>query len=360
MRLQFNLFEMKTPPLIGVDISSAAIKLVELSDAGRGKRSIERYVIEPLSRDAVVDGNIAKVDEVVDALKQAWSQMGTRIRHIAMALPSSAVISKKLVLPAELSEDDMEIQVQAEANQVVPFSLDEVNLDFQVLGPAAGSTTDVDVLLAASRKEKIEDRVAIAEAAGLKVLVMDAEFNASQTAYEGMMHILPDNARGQTVALIDIGATTMHILVFVDKVMVYAREQSFGGNQLTQEIQRRYGMSFEEAEKLKRKGDAPDKYGVEILQPFTETLALEIGRALQMFVAATSFSRVDYIVLAGGSAVLPGLDDAVASRTEASTLVANPFSGMVLSGNIASAKLIADAPALLVACGLAMRRFDTP
>ncbi len=357
--MQFNLFKIKTPPLVGIDISATAVKLVELGEAARGKFSVERYAIEALPRESVVEGNIAKMDDVVDAIKQVWAQSGTRSRHVALALPSSSVISKKIVLPANLSDADMEIQVQAEAGQAVPFALDEVNLDFQVLGPSAGSSTDVDVLLVASRKEKIEDRVAVAEAAGLKVLVMDTEANASQTAYEGIAPMLPDSARGQTVALIDIGATTMHILVFVDQVMVYSREQSFGGNQLTQEIQRRYGMAFEEAEKLKRKGDMPDKYGLEILQPFTETLALEIGRALQMFVASTSYSKVDYIVLAGGTSVLPGLDDAVAGRTEASTLIANPFVGMAVSGNVSSGKLAMDAPALLVACGLAMMRFDT-
>lgn len=357
--MQFNLFKIKTPPLVGVDISSTAVKLVELGEAARGRYSIERYVIETLPKDAVVEGNIANMDDVVDALKLAWSQLGTRSRHIAMALPSASVISKKITLAAGLSEDEMETQVQAEANQVVPFSLDEVNLDFQVLGQGASPGGDVEVLLVASRKEKIEDRVAAAEAAGLKVLVMDTESNASQTAFEGMVHVLPDSGRGQTVALIDIGATTMHILVFVDNVMVYSREQSFGGNQLTQEIQRRYGMTYEEAEKLKRKGEMPDRYGLEILQPFTETLALEIGRALQMFVASTSWTKVDYIVLAGGTAILPGLDEAVAGRTEASTMVANPFAGMARSERVAADRLAMDAPALLVACGLAMRRFDS-
>lgn len=357
--MQFNLFNIKTPPLIGVDISSTSVKLVELGEASKGRYVVERYAIEALPKDVVVEGNIAKMDEVVEALKRAWMQMGTRIKHVAMALPSASVISKKIVLADNLTEDEMEAQVEAEANQVVPFSLDEVNLDFQILGPSAGSATDVDVLIAASRKEKIEDRVAVAEAAGLNVLVMDAEFNASQTAFEGMVHVLPDNGRGQTVALIDIGATTMHILVFVNNVMVYSREQSFGGNQLTQEIQRRYGMTYEEAEKLKCKGNLPDRYDLEILQPFTETLALEISRALQMFIAATSWTKIDYIVLAGGTAVLPGLDEAVAGRTEASTMVANPFAGMSRSERVAVDKIINDAPALMVACGLAMRRFDS-
>jgi type IV pilus assembly protein PilM len=356
--LQFDFLKIKSPPLIGADISSSAVKLVELSDAGHGRYVIDRYVIEPISRDAVVEGNIAKVDEVVEAMKRAWSAMGTRTKHVALALPASSVITKKISLPKGLSEIDMEIQVEAEANQAIPFALDEVNLDFQVLGAAANSTEDVDVLIVASRKEKVEDRVAVAQASGLKVLVMDAEFNASQTAYEGMLQVLPDGGKNQTVALVDIGATTMHILVFVNNVMVYAREQSFGGMQLTQEIQRRFGMSYEEAEKAKCKGGLPENYALEVLQPFTETMALEISRALQLFYSSTSYSKMDHIVLAGGGAVIPGLDEAVANRTEASTLIANPFVGMTLSSRVLSAKLAVDAPALMVACGLAMRRFD--
>ncbi len=356
--MQFDFLKIKSPPLIGVDISSSAVKLVELSDAGHGRYTIDRYVIEPLSRDAVVEGNIAKVDEVVEAMKRAWASMGTRAKHVALALPASAVITKKIILPKGLSEMDMEIQVEAEANQAIPFALDEVNLDFQVLGTAANAAEDVEVLIVASRKEKVEDRVAVAQAAGLKVLVMDAEFNASQTAYEGMLQVLPDAGKNQAVALIDIGATTMHILVFVNNVMVYSREQSFGGVQLTQEIQRRFGMSYEDAEKAKRKGGLPENYALEVLQPFTETMALEISRALQLFFSSTSYSKVDHIVLAGGGAVIPGLDEAVANRTEASTLIANPFVGMALSSRVQSAKLAMDAPALMVACGLAMRRFD--
>lgn len=355
--MQFDLFKMKTPMLVGLDISSSAVKIVELGQVGRGRYSIDRYVIELLPKDAVTEGNITRMEEVIEVVRTAWARLGSRARHVAMALPATSVVTKKLVLPAGLGDDEMETQVTAEAAQVVPFSLDEVNLDFQVLGPAA-SAGDVDVLLAASRKEKIEDRVAVAEAAGLKVSIMDIESNAAQTAFETMAHVFPENGKDQTIALIDVGASTMHILVFVDRVIVYSREQSFGGHQLTQDIQRRYGLSYDEAEQLKRGDDAPDRYNMEVLQPFTETLALEIGRAIQMFIASTSYGKVDYVVLAGGTAIIPGLDEAVAGRTEVSTMVANPFAGMSRGVGIQAERLTSDAPALVVACGLALRRFD--
>ncbi|BBP05649.1 fimbrial assembly protein [Sulfuriferula plumbiphila] len=356
--MQFDFFKAKSPPLIGVDISTSAVKMVEVSDAGRGLFRIERYTIEPLPKEAVVDGNIAKLDEVADAIRRAWKDMGSRARHVALALPAAAVITKKIILPADLPELELESQVEAEANQSIPFALDEVNLDFQILGAAPNNPGEVEVLLAASRKEKVEDRVAAAEAAGLKVLVMDMESNASQTAYEAMTHMLPDDGRGQTVALIDIGAATMHIMVFVDGHMMYQREQSFGGNQLTQEIQRRYGMSAEEAEKAKRGGGLPESYEPEVLEPFTDTVALEISRALQLFFTSTPYSKVDHIVLAGGCAAIPGLDETVAGRTQASTMVANPFANMAVSNRVQPGRLALDAPALIVACGLAMRRFD--
>lgn len=356
--MRFDYFKAKSPPLIGVDISASAVKMVEISDAGRGLYRIERYAIEPLPKDAVLDGNIAKLDEVGETIRRAWKRLDSRIKHVALALPAAAVITKKIILPADLPELELETQAEAEANQSIPFALDEVNLDFQVLGAALNHPGEVEVLLAASRKEKVEDRVAAAESAGLKVLVMDIESNASQTAYESMIHMLPDQGRGQMVALIDIGAATMHIIVFVDGQIVYLREQSFGGNQLTQEIQRRYGMSAEEAEKAKRGGELPESYETEVLEPFSDTVALEISRALQLFFTSTPYSKVDHIVLAGGCAAIPGLDETVAGRTQASTLVANPFANMAVSNKIQPGRLTLDAPALIVACGLAMRRFD--
>jgi len=260
LHLNINLdwLSAKGLPILGLDISTTAVKLVESSDAGKGMLRVERYVIEPLPKDAVTDGNIANLDQVADALRTAWKGLGTRIRHVALALPSSAVITKKILAPASLKGIDLENQVEAEANQVIPFSLDEVNLDFQVLGPSPGSPDDVQILLAAARKEKVEDRVAAVEAAGLKALIMDVESYATQTAYEQIAHLLPNNGAGQIVAIIDVGAQNMHINILNDNESVYLREHGFGGNQLNNEISRRYGMTGEEAENAKRKGTLPE------------------------------------------------------------------------------------------------------
>jgi len=216
----------------------------------------------------------------------------------------------------------------------------------------------VQILLAAARKEKVEERVAAVEAAGLKAMIMDVESFASQTAYEQIAHLLPSGGAGQTVAIIDVGAQNMHINILNDNESVYLREHGFGGSQLNNEISRRYGMTGEEAENAKRKGTLPESYDTEVLQPYSETLAMEIGRAMQLFTTSTQYRKVDQILLAGGGAMIPGIDEVVAQRTGTPTMVANPFANMAVGPKIRPQALTTDAPSLFVACGLAMRRFD--
>jgi len=355
--LNLDFLKPKAPPLIGVDISTSAVKMVELSETGK-HLAVERYVIEPLPKDAIADGNIANLEVVGEAVKRAWRMLGSRVRNVALALPTAAVITKKITVPAGQTEAELEMQVETEANQYIPFALDEVNLDFQVLGPSPATPDEVEVLIAASRKEKVEDRVAVVEAAGLKALVVDVESFATQAAYELIEHQLPQSGKDQTIAIVDIGAAMMHINIVRDGVQVYAREQAFGGNQLTQDIQRKFSLSAEEAEAAKRNGGLPDNYEPEVLQPFMDSLAMEISRALQFFFTSTQYNSVDHILLAGGCSVIAGLDEVVASRTQVSTMIANPFLNMTQSSRIKTRQLLLDAPSLLIACGLALRRFD--
>lgn len=353
-----GLFNPKARPLLGLDISSSAVKLVELTANGKEGYRVERYTIEVLPKDAVSDGNIANLDGVVDAVKRAWRRLGTSTRNVAMALPGSAVITKKIIVPAGLRDDQLDIQVESEANQYIPFAIDEVNLDFQVIGPAPSVPDELEVLIAASKKDRVEDRVAVADAAGLSAVVVDVESLASLAAFELIERQLPDGGKGQTVALIDAGSNVMSLTVLRNGQQVYAREQAFGGGQLTQDIARHYGMTYEEAEVAKRAGSLPEGYEGELLAPFMENLALEISRALQFFFTSTQYNQVDHIVLAGGCAVIPGVDEVVATRTQVSTLIANPFANMVLSDRVRAKNLLADASSLMVACGLALRRFD--
>ncbi len=354
----FDFLQTKTPSLIGVDVSSMSIKMVELSDAGKGSYRLERYAIEPLPKDVVTDGNIANLDQVSEALKRAWKRLGSRNRNLAMALPAAMVITKKIIVPAGQREEDLELAVEAEANQYIPFALDEVNLDFQILGPAPNNPDEVEVLIAASRKEKVEDRVAIAEAAGMKPRVMDVESYATQEALRLIEPSLPASGRDQNIALVDIGAHVTHFYVLRNNQFLFSRDQAFGGNQLTQDIQRAFNLSPEEAESAKRNQGLPENYDSDVLQPFMETLALEVTRALQFFFTSTSYNQVDHIILSGGGALLPGLDELVAKRAGIATVIANPFAGMQSSDRIRARQLAQDAPLLLIACGLAMRSFE--
>lgn len=353
-----DLFKPKAPPLFGLDISSSSVKMVELVDAGKGQQRVERYAIEPLGKDAVVDGNIANLEVVVEAVRRAYKRMATRTKNVAMVLPAAAVITKLIVVPAGLREEELELQVEAAANEYIPFALDEVNLDFQVVGPAPSSAEELQVLIAASRKEKVEDRVAVAEAAGLKATVMDVESYAVQAAFDLIKTQFPDEGRDKNVALVDIGAAVMNVTVLRNDQTVYAREQAFGGIQLTQDIMRAYGMSQEEAEQAKRSGGLPENYETEVLKPFMENAALEMQRAMQFFFTSTPYTSVDHILLTGGSAVIPGLDDVVNTRCQVPSAVANPFASMSISPRIQLKRLVSDAPSLMVACGLALRRFD--
>jgi len=356
--LALDIFKPKAPPLFGMDISSSAIKMVELAEAGKGSQRVDRYAIEPLAKDSVLDGNISNLESVAETVRRAWKKLGTRTKNVALALPTAAVITKKIICPAGLREEDLELQVESEANQYIPFALDEVNLDFQVLGPAPSGEAEVEVLIAASRKEKVEDRVAVADSAGLKALVMDVESFAQQTALSFVVQALPGGGRDQNVAVVDVGANVMQIAVVRNGQSVYTREQAFGGNQLSADIVARYGMSPEEAENAKRSGGLPDDFEAEVMKPFMENLSMEVQRALQFFFTSTQYHAVDHILLAGGSAVIPGLDEVVHTRTQVPTSVANPFALMQASPKIQLKRLMADAPSLIVACGLAMRRFD--
>jgi len=353
-----RLFKSKSPPLVGCDISSSAVKLLEIAAAGKNLYRVERYAIEPLPREAVVDGNINNIDAVSECLRRGWKRMGSNIKNLALALPSAAVITRKVIVPAGQPESELELQVQTEANQYIPFALEEVNLDFQVLGPAPNSPDDVEVLIAASRKDKIDDRVAAAEAADLKVVVMDVDSFATQTAFELIEHQLPDTGQDRSIAIIDIGDAIMILNVLRNGQSIYMREQPFGGNLLSQEIQSRYGMSPEEAEVAKRAGGLPDTYETDVLAPFLDRLGLEVARVLQFFFASTQFNQIDQILLAGGCAAIHGIDEVVAKRAAVPAMIANPFANMALSSKIRPKQLAGDAPSLLVACGLAMRRFD--
>ncbi len=343
--------------MLGLDISSSSVKLVELGQDQAGNLVLERCAIVPLERGWITDGNIEKFDEVADAVRRLVKKSGTKTRNVAMALPPSAVITKKITLPGGMSDQELEMQVETEANQYIPFPLDEVSLDFCIVGPSATSAGDVDVLIAASRREKVQDIQGLAEAAGLKPVIVDVESYASRLATSRLIADLPNKGLGSIVALFEVGAQTTSMQVIRDDEVLYDRDQAFGGAQLTQQIVRQYGFSLEEAESKKRSGELPDDYDTSVLRPFVESMVQEIGRALQFFFTSTPHNKVDYVMLAGGSAALPGLTAAVTKHTTFACTLVNPFEGMEMGEGVRLKKITREAPSYLTSCGLALRRF---
>ncbi|WP_394756164.1 pilus assembly protein PilM [Rhodoferax sp.] len=352
-----SLFSRQPAPMLGLDISSSSVKLVELGHNKAGDLVLERCAIVPLERGWIMDGNIEKFDEVADAVRRLVKKSGTKTRNVAMALPPSAVITKKITLPGGMSDQELEMQVETEANQYIPFPLDEVSLDFCIVGPSATSAGDVEILIAASRREKVQDIQGLAEAAGLKPVIVDVESYASRLATSRLIANLPNKGIGSVVALFEVGAQTTSMQVIRDDEVLYDRDQAFGGTQLTQLIVRQYGFSLEEAESKKRSGELPDDYETSVLRPFVESMVQEIGRALQFFFTSTPHNKVDYVLLAGGSAALPGLTAAVTQHTTFACTLANPFEGMEMGDGVRLKKITREAPSYLTSCGLALRRF---
>jgi len=350
-------FSKKQDAVLGIDISTAAVKVLELTKAGARYR-VESYSVAPLPQDAVVDKSIHNVDIIAEVIKTAVKQSGSKVRQVAVAVAGSAVMTKIITMPASLSEDEMEEQIMVEADQYVPYSLDEVNLDFEVQRVNENNRDMVDVLLAACRKENVDDRVEAVTRAGLKAKIIDVEAFAMENAFSLLTDQLPDSVEGQTVAIADIGATMTTLNVLHDFRVLYTREQGFGGKQLTEEIQRRYGLSYEEAGLAKRHGGLPDNYLADVLDPFKRAMVQQIGRSLQFFVSSSANRGIDSIILAGGCASIPGIDKLVEQSLGVSTYIANPFINMALSNKIKPQALSNDAPAMMIACGLALRSFD--
>ena len=352
-----NLFGAKKTALVGIDISSTACKLIELGKVGSRYR-VESYAVEPLPQDAMADRDIRDPEVVGEALKRVISRSGTNIKHAAVSVAGSSVITKIIQMDKDLSDEEMESQIEVEADQYIPYPLEEVALDFQVIGESEKVPDKVDVLLAASRSENVYSRVDALDLAGLTAKVVDVEAYTIERAFRLLSNQLPDQGEGQIIAIADIGATNTSLSVLEDFNTIYTREQTFGGSQLTEEIQRRYGLSFEEAGMAKKQGGLPDDYEPEVLEPFKEAIIQQVSRSLQFFYGSSQYGEVDHIVLAGGCAVIDGLEEMIEERLGTTASTANPFADMSLSSRVNAQALSADAPSLVNCCGLALRSFD--
>ena len=353
----FGSFGKKSSAVLGLDISSSSIKLLELSKQGDRFR-VESYAVEPLPANAVVEKNITDVEAVGDAIKRVVSKSRSGVKQVAVAVSGSAVITKVIQMDGGINEFEMEDQIALEADQYIPYPLDEVAIDFEVQGPSEANPDKVDVLIAACRKENVDVRQDALDIAGLTTKVVDVEAYALERAYQLIESQLNSHGDDLVVAIMDVGATMATLSVIAEGKTVYTREQIFCGKQLTEEIQRRYGLSLEEAGLAKKQSGLPDDYEAEVLNPFREAVVQQVARAMQFFFGASQYNSVDYVVLAGGTSAIPGLVDMVEEKTGTPTLVANPFADMAVSSRVNASALSNDAPSLMIACGLAMRSFD--
>lgn len=344
----------KTTTLLGVDITSSAVKVLELAKSGN-KLRVESYAIAPLPPKAVVEKNIAEPEVVAEIIRKACSVSRTKLKDVAVAVAGSSVITKMIDMPSGLNDESMEAQIALESDQYIPYPMDEVAVDFEVQGVKETNPELVEVLLAACRRETVDSRVDAVEIAGLEAKVVDIEAYAVERVYDSMES---SETADNIVAMFDVGSTMTTLSVLKKGKTIYTREQLFGGQQLTEEIQRRYGLSAEEAALAKREGGLPDDYETEVLRPFIDAVAQQMSRSLQFFFSSSQFNDVDLIYVAGGVASVPGLLQEVESSLNTKVMLANPFANMTVSSKVDSAALSNDAPSLLIACGLAMRSFD--
>ena len=353
----FGLIGKKANTLIGIDISSTSVKLLEIGKNGNRYR-VESYGVEPLPPNAVVEKNINDAEAVGEVIKRVVAKSRAGSKQAAVAVAGSAVITKTIQMAAGLSDHELESQITVEADQYIPYPLDEVSIDFEVQGPAEQNPDQVDVLLAACRKENVELREDSLEIGGLEAKVVDVEAYAMERAFELIDAQMDADADERTVAVVDIGATMTTLSVLTDGHTIYTREQLFGGKQLTEEIQRRYGLSQEEAGLAKKQGGLPDDYDMEVLEPFKEAVVQQVARSLQFFFSSSQYNEVDMVILAGGTASTTGIAEMVQEKVGTTTIVANPFADMALNSRVNASALSNDAPSLMIACGLAMRSFD--
>ena len=347
-------FSRKSAPILGIDISETAVKLLELSQRGSNYQ-VESYAVEPIAPNSVTEKTINDIDQVGETIASVVEKSGTKTKNAAVCVAGSSVITKVINMPSGLSDDDMEVQIQIEADQHIPFPLDQVSIDFEVVEEPEEDSENVKVLLAAARSEIVDNCVASLDLGGLKAKVVDIEAFTIENSIEWISKKFPSGVSKDVIAVADIGSRSTTFSVLEDLKVVYSREEAFGGVQLTEEIQRRYGMSFEEAAIAKKAGSLPEDYEAEVLEPFKENLISEISRALQFFYSSSQTTDIDILVIAGGCASISNLASLIESRLEIKTIIANPFSEMTISPKVNKKILANDAPSLMIACGLAMR-----
>jgi len=352
------MFGSRQKTLIGLDITTSSIKLIELGESG-GRYRVECFSAEPTPPNSITEKSIVDADAVGEAIRRAVKRSATRTADVAIAISGDSAITKVIQMPRNLSVTELESRVEIQADQYIPFPMDEVSFDFEVMGPSQNDPELLDVLLVATRTENVDQRRAAVEAAGLSSRVVDIEAFALENACQLMTHQMPEGGLDHLIAVVDFGASSTTFSVLENLKVVYTRDFAFGGQQLTEEIMRIYGLSLEDAGRAKKEGGLPSNYQPEVLDPFVDDMTQQVSRSLQFFLASGGGrEQPDQILVCGGCANIPGVAELIASKVGIPTEIGDPLGQMKISSRAKSQGVSRDSTALLTACGLALRSFD--
>lgn len=338
--------------ILGIDIGSSSIKLVELESSSKGLKVVAAHA-SPVTPGLIKEGKIEDAPALAEVLRRAVVNSRSKTKTVAFAVPGSAVITRVVDMPGDLSEDELEMQLLLEAEQYIPYSLDEVALDFTQLG-VSDDGQQAKVLIAASRKETVEALVEVSEIAELKPKIIDVEPFCLERVYPLIAEQMEEDS-DSLIAVVDVGATTLRFNVLETGNTVYSREEAFGTSQLTEEVQRRYGLSAEEANIAQAEGGLPSDFEEEVFAPFRESLIQQISRSLQFFYSSSSYNHVDCVVLSGGVIADSEIVQLAEAKLELPVIGGNPFTQMEVGEKVSQSSLSSIGPSMLVATGLALR-----
>jgi type IV pilus assembly protein PilM len=352
-----DLISFLTPrkQLVGLDIGSSAIKLVQLRES-KGRYILQKFGVKPLEPEVIVDGTVMDEGRVVSAIRELFDETGVKNKQVAVSISGHAVIVKKISLPP-MPDEELEGQVKLAAEQYIPFDINEVNIDFHVL-PAdlsGDKQTDMAVILVAAKKDKINELTELVKGAGLTPMIMDVD----AFAIENMHAINYPMAQDETTALINIGASVMNVNIIRGGASLFTRDIPLGGNRYTEAIQREMGMSYEEAEESKRMGKGRDSGEGElstVMNSMNGEVASELARTVDYFKTSAANAELDRVLVCGGVAQAKGLIQQLGDRMQVPVELADPFSEIDVTGSGMDPDLLADlAPSAAVGVGLALR-----
>lgn len=353
-----QLFKKPSSMMVGIDIGSHCIKAVLLQETDAGLR-LEALAIEPMPKGAMSERSIQDIEAIGNVIAKLKRKIPKSVQTAAVAVSGQTVITKVIFMDVSLTDAKLESQIAIEADSLIPYPLDEVNIDFEKLAINEADPSKVNVLLSAARTESVQARVGALETANLKAAVVDVETYALSRAMDVYYQQLPSDAYNKCVAVVDIGAVLMLVSVVQEGETIYTRDQVFGGDQYTNSIVAYYNKSFDEAEIGKTTGDLPPNYTFEVLAPFQTSLLQQVRRAVQMFLTTSGKDQVDYIVLTGGTAMIEGLDRLLIEELGIHTVVAEPFANIEISPKIDRNMLQRHRTQFAIATGLALRSFSS-